>query len=133
MFAGTGLLAAFAGSAVNRLLPESVTLAGFAFVMVAAGVRILSRTEGSGIDMSVAVGTSLVIVAANSGSGLVAYLGDLSPDWGIVAAFTVTAIGGSIVAGRYGKNIDTPRLQKWFVYLIFAVAALVLVQVTFLR
>ncbi|TSD94884.1 sulfite exporter TauE/SafE family protein [Skermania sp. ID1734] len=183
VFAVTGFLAAFAGSAVNRLLPPAVTLAGFAAVMIASGIRMLSSTEGTGtacraegsavnwrrctsravpaglgvgfltglfgvgggfliipalvlllgIEMSVAVGTSLVIVTANSGSGLLAYLGNLSLDWGLVVVFTATAIGGSLVAGRYGKKVDTARLQKWFAYLIFAVAAFVLVEVIFVR
>lgn len=183
VFALSGFLAAFAGSAVNRLLPETVTLAGFAIVMIVAGVRMLWSTEGTGtacrvegstinwrrctsraipsglgvgfltglfgvgggfliipalvlllgIEMSVAVGTSLVIVTANSGSGLVAYLGNLGLDWGIVAIFTATALVGSLIAGRYGKKIDTGRLQKWFAYLVFAVAALVLGQVIFIR
>lgn len=184
VFAVTGFLAAFAGSAVNRLLPSAVTLGGFALVMIASGIRMLTSTEGVGIacavegsstinwrrcisrsipaglgvgfltglfgvgggfliipalvlllgiEMFVAVGTSLVIVTANSGSGLLAYLGHLSLNWGLVAAFTVTAIGGSLLAGKYGKKIDTARLQKWFAYLIFAVAAFVLVEVVFLR
>ncbi|NMM85565.1 permease [Rhodococcus sp. SRB_17] len=180
VFAATGLLAAFAGSAVNRILPPAVTMTGFAVVMVVAGIRMLSETsdvgtacriEGAGInwrrctsraipaglgvgfltglfgvgggflivpalvlllgiEMSVAVGTSLVIVTANSGSGLIAYLGDLTLDWGLVAAFTVTAIAGSVVAGRFGQHIDKARLQKWFAYLIFAVAAFVVFQVS---
>ncbi|WP_067856679.1 sulfite exporter TauE/SafE family protein [Nocardia shimofusensis] len=183
VFAVAGLLAAFAGSAVNRLLPPALTLAGFAIVMIAAGIRMLSksesvgtacRVEGStvnwrrctsravpaglgvgfltglfgvgggfliipalvlllGIEMSVAVGTSLVIVTANSGSGLLAYLGNLDLDWVLVAVFTATAIGGSLVAGHFGKKADTRRLQTWFAYLIFAVAAFVLVEVIFLR
>ncbi|WP_369027987.1 TSUP family transporter, partial [Nocardia farcinica] len=48
VFAVTGLLAAFAGSAVNRLLPPAITLAGFAIVMIASGIRMLSNTEGTG-------------------------------------------------------------------------------------
>ncbi|WP_369028304.1 TSUP family transporter, partial [Nocardia farcinica] len=96
---------------------------GGGFLIIPALVLLL------GIEMSVAVGTSLVIVAANSGSGLIAYLGNLSLDWGLVAVFTVTAIGGSFVAGRYSKKVDTTRLQKWFAYLIFAVAAFVLAEV----
>ncbi len=81
----------------------------------------------------VAVGTSLVIVTANSGSGLVAYLGNPGLDWWIVATFTATAVVGSLIAGRYGRKIDTGRLQRWFAYLVFAVAARVLGQVIFIR
>lgn len=100
---------------------------GGGFLIVPALVLLL------GVEMSAAIGTSLVIVTANSSSGLLAYLGDLSLDWRITAVFTATAIGGSLIAGRYGKHVDTTRLQKWFAYLIFAVAAFVLIEVIFLR
>ncbi|WP_280339438.1 sulfite exporter TauE/SafE family protein [Nocardia neocaledoniensis] len=183
VFAVTGLPAAFAGSAANRFLPPSLTLAGFAVVMVAAGARMLAsedgigtacRADGStvnwrrctsravpvglgvgfltglfgvgggflivpalvlllGIEMSVAIGTSLVIVTANSASGLLAYLGDLSLDWRATAAFAATAVGGSLVAGRYGQRVDVARSQRWFAFLIFAVAAFVLVDVIVVR
>lgn len=183
VFAVTGLPAAFAGSAVNRYLPPSLTLAGFAVVMIAAGTRMLASDDSIGtacrvdestinwrrcasravpvglgvgfltglfgvgggflivpalvlllgIEMSVAIGTSLVIVTANSASGLLAYLGDLSLDWRVAAAFTATAIGGSLVAGRYGQRVDVARLQRWFAFLIFTVAAFVIIEVLFLR
>ncbi|RBO82431.1 sulfite exporter TauE/SafE family protein [Nocardia puris] len=86
-----------------------------------------------GIEMSVAIGTSLVIVTANSASGFAAYLGDLSLDWRVAAVFATTAIGGSLVAGRYGQRVDVARLQRWFAFLIFTVAAFVLVDVIFVR
>ncbi|MVU78066.1 TSUP family transporter [Nocardia sp. ET3-3] len=183
VFAATGLPAAFAGSAVNRLLPPAVTLGGFAVLMVVAGLRMLSksqrtggacRTEGNaldwrrcvsravpiglgvgfltglfgvgggfliipalvlmlGLDMITAIGTSLVIVVANSASGMFAYLGNLSLDWRLATAFTAAAIIGSLAAGRFGATIDTRRLRTWFAYLVFAVAAFVLAKVLFLH
>ncbi|WP_241032043.1 TSUP family transporter [Rhodococcus pseudokoreensis] len=60
-----------------------------------------------GVEMAVAVGTSLLIVAVNSGSGLIATLGHLSLDWALVAAFTVTTVGGSLVAGRCTADTST--------------------------
>jgi len=42
---GAGAVATFAGTAVNRLLPERWVLIGFAVVMIAAGVRML-RSSG---------------------------------------------------------------------------------------
>ena len=86
-----------------------------------------------GITMPVAVGTSLVIIVANSAAGLVSHLSSTSIDWAITAAFAGTAIVGSLIAGQIGTRLDTDRLQRWFAYLIFAVAAYVLVDVIFLR
>jgi len=42
---GSGAVATFAGTAVNRLLPDRWVLIGFAVVMIAAGVRML-RSSG---------------------------------------------------------------------------------------
>lgn len=53
-------------------------------------------------------------------------------DWGITAAFVGTAITGSLVAGHLGsKSVDTNRLQRWFAYLVLAVAAYVLFDTVF--
>ena len=50
LFGAAGMLAAFAGAAVNRLLPEDVVLLGFAALMIAAGVRMLRPTGDAGGD-----------------------------------------------------------------------------------
>ena len=86
-----------------------------------------------GLDMSVAVGTSLIIIVANSAAGLVSHLNGASIDWAITAMFTGTAIIGSLIAGHVGIKVDTDRLQQWFAYLVFVVAAYVLVDAIFLR
>src|SRR4249920_2809399 len=46
VFAGAGSAAAFAGAAVNRLLPPTLVMLGFAALMVGAGVQML-RTPGT--------------------------------------------------------------------------------------
>ncbi|RZL79981.1 MAG: sulfite exporter TauE/SafE family protein [Rhodococcus sp. (in: high G+C Gram-positive bacteria)] len=183
VFAACGIPATFAGSAVGRVLPQSVVMIGFAAVMVVAGIRMLmDRGEtgtacevgDSGIDwrrcaprsipagvavgfltglfgvgggfliipalvlmlglqMSVAVGTSLVIIVANSAAGLISHLSGTSIDWAITAAFAGTAIVGSLIASHFGTKVDTDRLQRWFAYLVFVVAAYVLVDTILLR
>jgi hypothetical protein len=50
VFGGAGMLAAFAGAAVNRLLPDDVVLLGFAAAMVAAGLRMLRPAGEAGGD-----------------------------------------------------------------------------------
>lgn len=47
---GSGALATFAGTALNRLLPERWVLIGFALVMIAAGVRMLRGGAQDGPD-----------------------------------------------------------------------------------
>ncbi|MFC9556489.1 sulfite exporter TauE/SafE family protein [Rhodococcus sp. NPDC056960] len=183
IFAAAGIPATFAGSAVGRLLPQSVVLIGFAAVMIAAAARMLldpddtgtaCKTGDSGInwrrcatrsipagitvgfltglfgvgggfliipalvlmlgvEMQTAVGTSLVIIVANSAAGLLSHLGGASIDWTITAAFAGAAIAASLLAGHVGTRVDTHRLQRWFAYLVFAVATYVLVDTLFLR
>ena len=61
-------------------------------------------------------------------AGLLSHLGGASIDWTIAAAFVGTAIAGSLLAGHLGTRLDTRRLQHWFAYLVFAVAAYVLID-----
>lgn len=183
IFAAAGIPGAFIGSAIGRRLPEAVVLAGFALVMVAAGVRMLQERGGTGtacttgdsgvnwrrcaprsipagfavglltglfgvgggfliipalvlmlgLEMHIAIGTSLVIIVANSAAGLVSHLGGAGIDWAITATFAGTAIVGSLLAGHFGSRVDTRRLQHWFAYLVFAVAGWVLVDTVLLR
>ena len=93
---------------------------GGGFLIIPALVVLL------GVDMTIAVGTSLIIIVVNSAAGLISHLGTAQIDWAIAAAFAGAATLGSLFAGYLGTNADTRRLQRWFAYLIFAVAAYVL-------
>jgi uncharacterized membrane protein YfcA len=178
IFGVTGAGAAFGGAAVNRLLDPHLVLAGFALLMIAAGIRMLTATdtvggdcalpEGGvnwrgclpksiaagltvgfltglfgvgggfllipafvlllGLPMGAAVTTSLAVIVINSTGGFVAHLGDTPFDPGLTLAFAGTAVLGSLIAGRLAHRIPTTRLQHWFAYLVFAVAAFVLIQ-----
>jgi len=93
---------------------------GGGFLIIPALVVLL------GVDMTIAVGTSLIIIVVNSAAGLISHLGTAQIDWAITAAFAGAATIGSLFAGYLGTSADTQRLQRWFAYLIFAVAAYVL-------
>ncbi|HEY9263489.1 MAG TPA: sulfite exporter TauE/SafE family protein [Mycobacterium sp.] len=100
---------------------------GGGFLIIPALVLML------GVEMPIAIGTSLVIIVANSVAGFVAHIGDAGIDWSITAAFVGTAVATSLVAGHLGTRVDTTRLQRWFAYLVFAVAGYVLVDTILLR
>jgi uncharacterized membrane protein YfcA len=178
LFGLAGAATAFAGAAVNRLLPDDVVLALFAALMVAAGVRMLQdepntgaacSTDGGrvnwrrclprtlagglvvgfltgllgvgggfliipvlfvlGVSMETAIGTSLLIVAVNSAAGFVAHAGDAPIDVPVTVAFTAAAVVAALAASRLGARLDTARLRRWFAYLVFVVAAVILVQI----
>jgi uncharacterized protein len=49
VFGGAGTLTAFAGAAVNRLLPDDLVLGLFAALMVVSGTRMLQRSPDTGV------------------------------------------------------------------------------------
>ncbi len=82
-----------------------------------------------GLSMTSAIATSLVVIAVNSAAGFAAHAGDAPLDVPLTVAFTAAAVVAALVAGHLGARLDTGRLKRWFAWLVFAVAALVLVQV----
>jgi uncharacterized membrane protein YfcA len=179
LFGAAGAATAFAGAAVNRLLPDDVVLGLFAALMIAAGLRMLSEkpatgaacaTDGGrvnwrrclprtlagglvvgfltgllgvgggfliipmlvialGLPMTTAIGTSLLIVAVNSAAGFAAHAGEAPLDVPVTVAFTAAAVLAGLAAGRVATGVDTARLRRWFAYLVFAVAAVILIQI----
>lgn len=99
---------------------------GGGFLIVPALVLLL------GIEMNIAIGTSLVVIVANSAAGLGARLDGLGSNWTLTIAFAGAAIAGSLLAGRYSSRVNNATLQRWFAYFVFAVAAFVAVDTTFL-
>lgn len=137
----TGTACAVRTGKVNwrRCVPRSITAGllvgaltglfgvGGGFLIIPALVVVL------GVEMSTAIGTSLLIIVANSVAGVFAHLHAISIDWSSTAAFVAAAMAASLIAGHLGTKVDTARLQRWFAYLIFAVAAYVLVDTIFLQ
>nr|WP_090343285.1 sulfite exporter TauE/SafE family protein [Mycolicibacterium malmesburyense]CRL74217.1 permease [Mycolicibacterium malmesburyense] len=100
---------------------------GGGFLIIPALVVVL------GVEMSTAIGTSLLIIVANSMAGILSHLDGFGADWMVTGAFVVAAMAASFIAGYFGTKVDTDRLQRWFAYLVFVVAAFVLVDTIFLR
>ena len=95
---------------------------GGGFLIIPALVLLL------GLPMTVAVGTSLVIIVINSVAGFAAHAGDAALDYRIALAFTAAAVVGSLASARVASRLPAERLRRWFAYLVFAVAAFVAVQ-----
>jgi hypothetical protein len=79
-----------------------------------------------GLEMPVAVGTSLVIVLLNSVAGLVAHLRAAAHlNLTITGAFTSGALLAAAMSGPFAARLPPERLRRWFAYLVFAVALFV--------
>jgi len=98
----------------------SASAAGF--LIIPALVLLL------GLPMTAAVGTSLVIIVVNSIAGFAAHAGDATLDYGIAGAFTLAAVAGSLAASRIATRLPAKGLRRAFAYLVFAVAAFVIIQ-----
>lgn len=81
------------------------------------------------LTMPAAISTSLVIIALNSGAGLIGYFGQVSIDWYLTGSFTLAAALGSIIGTYLSKFVSADKLQKWFGYFLLTVATFVLIQV----
>ncbi|MEA5580589.1 sulfite exporter TauE/SafE family protein [Nodularia harveyana UHCC-0300] len=80
------------------------------------------------IPMKEAIGTSLLIIAANAVSGFLGYWGTVDLDWNIIGSFIIAASIGTIFGAYLSKYIDGKKLQKYFGYFLLGVAAFILFQ-----
>jgi hypothetical protein len=81
-----------------------------------------------GLPMSVAVGTSLVVIAMKSFAGLAGYLTTVQLDWGLTLAVTAAAIAGTLIGSRLAGRIPEAALRKAFGWFVLAMGTFVLIQ-----
>jgi uncharacterized membrane protein YfcA len=96
---------------------------GGGFLIVPAMVLSL------GVPVAWAVGTSLVVIAVNSGAALAAHLAAGSIALGTAVVFTGGSLTGAVVGERLARSASAWRLSAWFSYLVIAIGLLVLVEV----
>jgi uncharacterized membrane protein YfcA len=80
------------------------------------------------LPMQAAVGTSLLVIALSSASGLAAHLASGGLDWAVAGAFTAAGIAGALAGSRLSPHVPAKRLQQGFAVLIAAVAAFLLAK-----
>ncbi|MBG6181930.1 sulfite exporter TauE/SafE family protein [Arthrobacter sp. CAN_A1] len=81
-----------------------------------------------GLPMSVAVGTSLVVIAMKSFAGLAGYLTTVQLDWGITLGVTAAAIVGSLIGSKLAGRIPEAALRKAFGWFVLTMGTFVLIQ-----
>ena len=95
---------------------------GGGFVIVPALVVVLD------FSMPVAIGTSLLVIAINSGASLLARAGSEDFGWSIIVPFTVAAIIGSLVGKKVADKASGATLNRAFAGLMLAVAVYVAIR-----
>lgn len=104
---GVGLLTGFFG-------------VGGGFVVVPALVVVLR------LPMTLAVGTSLVVVTLNSATSLLARVGGaVEVDWSVVAPFTIAAVAASFAGKGIADRLAAEATRRAFAALLVVVAAYV--------
>lgn len=95
---------------------------GGGFVIVPALVLLL------GLPITVAVGTSLAVIALTSASALGAHLASGPINWSIATSFACAAIAGALLGRRLGGRLDQRRLTSLFTTLLVGVAVVILIK-----
>lgn len=102
--------------------------AGGGFLIIPALVILAN------VEMKVAVGTSLIIIAVKSLMGF--FLGDaftMAIDWQFLSIFTAISFGGIFIGSYLSNFIDGKKLKKGFGYFIFVMAAFIFYMEFFIK
>ena len=97
--------------------------AGGGFLIIPALVILF------GLDMKIAVGTSLFIITMKS---LVGFIGDLQTDividWKLLLTFTFISIIGIFIGNYLTKFISSKKLKKAFGFFVLAIAIFIIIK-----
>jgi len=110
-------------------------------VPVAFGVGLLNGFLGVGggflivpalvlfgrLPMGLAVGTSLFVIAANSGAGFLGHLGGPRLDLPLTAAFTGMALAGAVAGQRLAGGVPSGSLRLAFGLFVILIGATILI------
>jgi uncharacterized protein len=106
-------------------------LIGFLTGLVGAGGGFLiipALVILTGLNIKIAVGTSLFIIAINS---LMGFAGDLLThpmDWPLLLKITALAIAGTFIGNRFSRKISQEKLKKGFGWFTLVVGAWILLK-----
>jgi uncharacterized protein len=118
--------AAVVGQGILVGLVSGLVGAGGGFLIIPALVLL------TGLDMKLAVGTSLFIIAANS---LIGFLGDLfhyDIDWVFLLSFSALSIAGIFIGTALASKIQGEKLKKGFGWFVLAMGVYILIREIFL-
>lgn len=104
-------------------------LVGFLTGLVGAGGGFLiipALVVLSKLDMKIAVGTSLLIIAAKSLMGFIGDLSHYSMDWILLVTISSLAIGGIFIGTWLSTIIPSDQLKKGFGFFVLLMGVYIL-------
>jgi uncharacterized protein len=116
--AGAPALVALVGVGVGAL--SGLLGAGGGFLIVPA------LTLLAGLTMPEAIGTSLLVIAAQSFAGLAGHLSHTHLDPLLISIVAGGAIGGSLVGARLSSKLSAATLRRTFAWFVLAMALFLL-------
>lgn len=113
-------------TALNGVVVGAVTGfvgAGGGFLIVPALVSLV------GLSMRVAVGTSLIIISANSLFGFgVTFLSKTQVNWTLMLMVLVLGVIGSVIGAKFSKKVSERTLKKAFGSLVLIMGSLIIIE-----
>jgi hypothetical protein len=101
--------------------------AGGGFLIIPALVNLLK------MPMKKAVGTSLVIIAINSGTGFLFSLSRTVINWPLLLSVAAIAIGGILAGSMLAARIDGKKLKPAFGWFVLIMGVYILIKETLLK
>ena len=101
--------------------------AGGGFLLIPTLVLVI------GLPIKEAVGTSLLIIAANSLIGFTGDLGHFIIEWKLLLTVTLIAIIGILLGGQLAKKIEGEKLKKAFGWFILVMGIYIIAKETLLH
>jgi len=116
--------------ATGRLVAQGAAVGLFTGLVGAGGGFLIvpALALWAGLPMPTAVGTSLLIIVANTVAGFGGYAAHVTVDFGLVAAVTAAAIAGSFVGSRLAHRVDPASLRRAFAGFVSVMAVFILVR-----
>jgi uncharacterized protein len=101
--------------------------AGGGFLIIPALVLL------AGLEMKMAIGTSLLIIAAKSLVGFIGDVGQQAIDWTFLLKFTAFAIVGIFIGTMMGKKIHSDKLKPAFGWFVLVMGVYIIVVELFFK
>ena len=118
--------------------PVAVPAAGFGvglltgFLGVGGGFLIVpALTLLAGLPIHAAIGTSLLVIAANSAAGVAGHLRQGEMPLGLTSAFTASSALGALAGVRLASSLDPARLRRVFAVFVVLVGFFLLARNAF--
>ncbi len=91
-------------------------------------LAVPALTFALGVPITVAVGTSLLVIALNSATALAPRLGGDVIDWTITAAFVAGGVIGAFSGARIAHRVAPARLKRAFAIVVACIAVILAVH-----